>query len=163
MSDSTSWIIKRNCSAGPRELALVFGSLVALSFVISAAFAAFGLWLILPFVGVEALAVAAAFFVYGRRAADYERIEIADGQVCVERLDGSRRTFRKLPAAWIRVEVQRRGEVSVWLACSENRVEVGRHLREPRRLRLAEEINSVLRGAWHATGATRIVNSSAGI
>jgi uncharacterized membrane protein len=35
-----TWLIKRNCSASPTQLAAVFGSLVAVSLVFGAAFAA---------------------------------------------------------------------------------------------------------------------------
>jgi len=65
---SQTWLVKRNCSASPRQLALVFGSLVAVSFAFGAGFAAQGLWMVLPFVGLELVAVAAAFICYGRSA-----------------------------------------------------------------------------------------------
>jgi uncharacterized membrane protein len=143
------WMIKRNCSASPAQVAWVFASIVAVSFAFGALFAAQGLWLVLPFVGIETLAVAAAFFCYGRRAADYERIEIGGGEVAVEQVEGSRRTVRRLPAPWARVELQRlgrTGRVSVWLAAGAKRIEVGRHLLDSRRLQLAEELKGALAG-----------------
>jgi uncharacterized membrane protein len=141
-------MIKRNCSASPRQLALVFASIVAVSFAFGAAFAAQGLWLVLPFVGVEMLAVAAAFFCYGRRAADYERIEIGGGEIAVEQVEANRRSVRRMPAGWARVE-QRRGRggrVTVWLASGAERIEVGRHLLDARRAQLAAELGMALRG-----------------
>jgi uncharacterized membrane protein len=144
------WTIKRNCSASPAQLAGVFASIVAVSFGFGVAFAAQGLWLVLPFVGLELLAVAAAFFCYGRRAADYERIEIRGGEIAVEQVEGSRRSLRRLPSQWARVELQRRGRtgaVSVWLAAGAERIEVGRHLLDARRVRLAEELRTALAGA----------------
>ncbi len=150
MTDSACcWTIKRNCSASPAQLAGVFASIVAVSFGFGVVFAAHGLWLVLPFVGLELLAVAAAFFCYGRRAADYERIEIRGGEIAVEQVEGSRRSLRRLPLQWARVEVQRRGRtgaVSVWLAAGAARIEVGRHLLDARRLRLAEELKMALAG-----------------
>jgi len=146
-------MIKRNCSASPRQVALVFASIAAVSLVFGVAFAAQGLWLVLPFVGIEVLAVAAAFFCYGRRAADYERIEIGGGQVAVEVVEASRRSVRRLPAPWARVEVRRRdgsGGVSVWLAAGAERVEVGRHLLDIRRVQLAGELRMALAGAMPA-------------
>lgn len=148
MNDSAlCWTIKRNCSASPAQLAGVFASIVAVSFGFGVVFAAHGLWLVLPFVGLELLAVAAAFFCYGRRAADYERIEIHGGEIAVERVEGSQRSVRRLPAPWARVEVQRRGRtggVSVWIAAGAERIEVGRHLLDARRLRLAEELRMAI-------------------
>ena len=59
---------KRNCSISPQGLALVFATLAALTLGIAAAFAALGAWLILPFAGLEALALGAAFWITARRA-----------------------------------------------------------------------------------------------
>lgn len=60
---------KRHCSISPLGLALVFGGLAALTLGIGAAFAAAGAWLVLPFAGLEALALGAAFVVVARRSA----------------------------------------------------------------------------------------------
>ncbi len=149
MSDhARCWTIKRNCSASPKQLALVFSSIVAVSFVFGAAFAAQGLWLVLPFVGVEMLAVTAAFICYGRKAADYERIEIDAAAVSVETVEGNRRSIRRLPSPWVRVEVQHSGGgLAVWLAAGAERLQVGRHLREARRAGLAKELREALRMA----------------
>ena len=142
-------MIKRNCSASPMQVAWVFASIVAVSFAFGAVFAAHGLWLVLPFVGIETLAVAAAFFCYGRRAADYERIEIGGGEIAVEQVEGGRRSVRRLPSPWARVELQwlgRTGRVKVWLAAGAERIEVGRHLLDARRVQLAEELKMALAG-----------------
>ena len=69
---SAAWFCvqaKCHCSISPRGLALVFGTLAGLTLGIGAAFAALGAWLILPFAGLEALALCAAFVVVARRAA----------------------------------------------------------------------------------------------
>jgi uncharacterized membrane protein len=58
----------RNCSISPQGLACAFGLLAAAALGIGAAFAAFGAWLVLPFAGLEAVALAAAFLAAARRA-----------------------------------------------------------------------------------------------
>ncbi len=136
------WMIKRNCSASPRQLALVFASLIAVSFAFGVAFAAQGLWLVLPFVGLEVVAVAAAFFVYGRHAADYERIELRDGIMTVCRVEAARATEWRARSAWTRVETEAQ---RVYLAAHGARVEVGRHLTCERRAALAQELRQALR------------------
>lgn len=141
---ATCWTIKRNCSASPRQLALVFASIVAVSFAFGAAFAAHGLWLVLPFVGLEVLAVAAAFFVYGRHAADYERIELRDGVVTVRCVDGPRATEWRARSAWTRVESD---SARVYLVAHGARIEVGRHLAHGRRQALVHELRQALRTA----------------
>lgn len=144
------WIIKRNCSASPVQLALVFASIVAVSFVFGAAFAARGLWLVLPFVALELLAVAAAFLVYGRHAADYERIELRDGVVSVQRVEGARTDEWRCAAQWVRVELEAENAADaarVFIAARGERVEIGRHLQQARRAALAQELRSALRRA----------------
>ena len=143
------WLLKRNCSASPRQLALVFASLVAVSFLFGVVFAAHGLWLVLPFVGLELLAVGLAFLCYGRHAADCERIEVGAQALTVERVDGGRRRCWSLPPGWTRVEVARSGQgwmgrVRLFVAARGERVEVGRHLPDERRLRLAEDLRRAL-------------------
>lgn len=146
----TCWIIKRNCSASPAQLAAVFASMVGLSFVFGILFAAHGLWLILPFAGLELVAVAVAFVFYARRAADYERITLSEADLLIERAEGARIANWRFPAAWTRVEVEdaegnRDDRVRVFVVARGERVEVGRHLPAPRRKLLAQEMHSALR------------------
>jgi uncharacterized membrane protein len=148
----TSWTIKRNCSASPAQLAAVLASIIGVAFVFGVAFATQGMWLILPFVGLELVAVAAAFFCYGRRAADFERITLSPPQLTVERAEGSRLMHWDFPAAAARVEVEESGagwmhRVRVWIVSRGERVEVGRHLPVDRRGPLAREVRAALRAA----------------
>jgi len=157
MSDpAIGWLIQRNCSASPRQLAAAFAGLAAASLLIGAAFAAAGLWLVLPFVGIELAALAAAFVCYGRHAGDCERIEVDAKQIRVERHEGAAVTTERLDAAWARVEVDRRGRgpwhrTQVFVVACGRRVEVGRCLPERSRPVLARS----LRQALQRTGAAR--------
>jgi uncharacterized membrane protein len=144
------WTVKRNCSASPAQLAAVFASIVGVSFVFGVAFAAQGLWLILPFVGIELVAVALAFFCYGRRAADYERIILSSTQLSIEQAEGSRLLRWQFPVVSTRVEVEQSGagwmhRVRVWIVSRGERVEVGRHLPATRRGSFAQEVHRALR------------------
>src|SRR5262245_48230471 len=71
--------VKRNCSISPQALAWLLALTAAFSFGIGIGFAVFGAWPVLPFVGLEVAALAAAFYVNGRHAADYERFALAAG------------------------------------------------------------------------------------
>jgi uncharacterized membrane protein len=146
------WTVKRNCSASPAQLAAVFASMVGLSFIFGVVFATLGLWLILPFVGLELVAVAVAFFCYGRGAADYERITLSEQDLRVERVEGSRTSQWRFARAWARVEVEESGggwmhRVRVFIVSRGERVEVGRHLPVSRRKLLAQEVFVALRRA----------------
>ena len=144
-----TWVLKRNCSASPMQLAIVFGSLVALSFAFGAAFAALGFWMILPFAGLELAAVAAAFVWIGRHATDVEQIDLTDDRLVVERLEGARRSRWEFEAPRARVWVDQRGagertEVRVQIAARGQLLEIGRHLVSASRMRLARELQGAL-------------------
>ena len=64
-----SLLLKRNCSISPAGLLWVYGLIAAVTLGIAAVFAALGAWVILPFAGVEIVALGVAFAVNGRRAA----------------------------------------------------------------------------------------------
>lgn len=147
----TSWTLKRNCSASPAQLAAVFASIVGVSFVFGIGFATQGMWLVLPFVGLELIAVAVAFVCYGRRAADFERITLSPTQLSIDQVEGARVLHRDFPAATTRVEIEEAGNgwmfrVRVWIVSRGERVEVGRHLPPGRRGALAREVLQALRG-----------------
>ena len=147
-----TWLIKRNCSASPTQLAAVFGSLVAVSFVFGAVFAALGLWMVLPFVGLELVAVAVAFLCYGRHAADIERIDLANDKLTVERVEANRSSRWEFDPRRVRVEVDERGRglgvrVQVRLASCGERIEVGRHLLDQKRAALARDLRTALKSA----------------
>jgi uncharacterized membrane protein len=133
-------------------LAVVFASLVAVSFTFGVAFATQGLWLVLPFVGLEIVAVAAAFLAYGRHAADFERIELRDDRLIVERHEGSRRSEYVFDLPWVRVDMEERSVdpgacVRVELVAARQRVEIGRYLVDVRRAALGREIRAALGSA----------------
>ena len=156
VAETNSWLIKRNCSASPGQLAVVFGSLVAVSFAFGVGFAAFGLWMVLPFVGIELIAVGAAFVCYGWHAADFERIEVASDTVIVEHVDGDRRHQWKFDPRASHVQIESRGRrwgrrVRVYLLAPGMKLELGRYLLDPRRLQLGREISGSLMRA--RTGA----------
>ncbi|MEO8187057.1 MAG: DUF2244 domain-containing protein [Burkholderiaceae bacterium] len=148
-AEANTWLIKRNCSAGPRQLAVVFGSLVAVSFAFGLGFAAFGLWMVLPFVGLEFIAVGAAFFCYGRHAADFERIAIEPQVLSVEQVEGAHTHRWEFDPRVSHVQVETHGRrwgqrVRVFLLAPATRLELGRYLLDQRRLMLGREVNGAL-------------------
>ena len=147
--EANTWLIKRNCSAGPRQLAVVFGSLVAVSFAFGLGFAAAGLWMVLPFVGLELIAVGAAFFCYGRHAADFERIAIEPHVLSVEHVEATHKRRWEFDPRVSHVQVETRGRrwgqrVRVFLLAPATRLELGRYLLDQRRLVLGREVNGAL-------------------
>ena len=142
---SLDFIIKRNCSISPRNLLCVLALAVGVSLGIAIAFAWFGAWPVLPFAGIEMLALAAAFYVNGRHAADYERIVFAEGRLLVEASEAGRLRRYEFNPQWLRLDERRSGQdLRLLLRSRGSELEIGRHLDTERRASLAAELRGGL-------------------
>ena len=135
-------ILKRNCSISPAGFACACAAAAVLALAIGAGFAAAGAWLVLPFAGLEVLLIAAAFVLYARHAADYERIVLGSGRLSVEFADAERSARHELDARRLRVCLEK-GRVV--LRGPREELEVGRTLDAQTRVRLAAELEKRLR------------------
>lgn len=140
-----SLTVKRNCSISPRVLLWLLAATALLSFGIGVGFALFGAWLILPFAGIEMVALAVAFYVNGRHAGDYERIALHEGMLSVEVRDANDVHVYRFNPHWVRL-VMREGANArqVALVAHGKELEIGRHLDAPGRKLLAAELGSRL-------------------
>lgn len=139
-----TWLIKRNCALAPRQLAACFGFLSFISLSIAAAFVAYGAWFVLVFAAIEVTALGIAFVVYGRHAADYDKVVLSALQVSVERGLGSKVETISLEPAWLRVEYGGEPSSSVELVSGKNRVAVGRFVPQARRVELMRELRTAI-------------------
>lgn len=98
------WLMKRNCSVSPRQFVAFYVSLAAFSLLIAVLLLWRGAWLVLPFTGIELLAVGVAFAIYARHAVDYERIRLFPHRLVIERMSAERLTQIELNPRWVRVE-----------------------------------------------------------
>jgi uncharacterized membrane protein len=137
-----SLILKRNCSISPAGLAGVFVALAAVVLAIGTGFAIAGAWLVLPFAGLEVLLLVAAYLLYARRAADYERIELDSGYLTVEVAEAQRTSRYQMEACRARVCVENERVV---LRGAREELELGRHLDAERRAAFAAELQKRLR------------------
>jgi uncharacterized membrane protein len=138
-------ILKRNCSISPRDLLWILASIALVTCGIGAAFASLGAWLVLPFAGIEVLAVAAAFYLNGVHAADYERLVLRDGKLVVEIREAERVARYEFPSAWVRLHEGARGpEYRLTLRSAGSEVEIGRHWDAERRQLLAQQLRREL-------------------
>ena len=136
-----SLLLKRNCSIAPGALACVFAAIAVAVLGIGIGFAIAGAWLILPFAGLEVVALGTAFVLQARHATDYERIELAAGRLRVEVGEAERVAKYEIDARGARVEMQ--GPHVVLRGAGET-VEIGRHLGEEARVRFAAELKKRL-------------------
>jgi uncharacterized membrane protein len=137
-----SLTLKRNCSISPAGLAGVFVALAFVVMAIGAGFAAAGAWLVLPFAGLEVVLLGAAYVLYARGAADYERIVLEGGQLIVEVAHAGSSLRYQMEARHARVLMEKD---RVLLRGAGNEVELGRHLDAQTRARFAAELQRRLR------------------
>ena len=141
-----SLLVKRNCSISPHGLLRVFALFACVAIGIATAFALLGAWLILPFAGLEIVALGAAFLLNGRHAADYERIELAGGRLTVEQAVAERTARVELDARLARVRLEGgSGRERVLLGAPGREFEIGRHLDAQTRVEFAAELTKRLR------------------
>jgi uncharacterized membrane protein len=137
-----SLILKRNCSISPVRLAGVFAALAAVVLAIGVAFALAGAWLVLPFAGLEAVALGVAYLAYARRAADYERIELQAGRLTVEVVEAQSLSRYEIEARRARVCLEKD---EVVLRGAGKELQLGRHLDAQRRAEFAAQLQRRLR------------------
>ena len=139
------WLLQRNCSVTPSQLAWLYVSLCVVSLGIGLFFWWHGATLVLPFAWVELAAVGAAFVAYARHAADGERISLQGGQLVVELESAGRRERAEFDRHWVRVEPSAADRSLIEVSGRGRSVNVGRYVRPELRPALAQEIRRALR------------------
>ncbi|KQW38324.1 hypothetical protein ASC76_09855 [Rhizobacter sp. Root404] len=142
---TVQWLLKRNCSATPRQVMGFYASLSLVSAIIGAFFWAQGATLVVPFASLEIIAVGLALLVYTRHAADSERISLRPGRLTVERTLGRHVERAEFAPAWVRVEPEHGGRSLIELSGQGQRIAIGRFVRPELRRQLADELRWTLR------------------
>lgn len=144
------WLLRRNCSVTPRQLAGCYVALCTISLLIALAFAWHGATVVLAFAGLELLAVGVAMLVFARHACDRELLTLDSGRLHVEQHVGSTVRHTEFVAEHLRVEPAA-GQGSLLALSAQGRtLHVGRHLRPEWREAFARELRATLRGAGPA-------------
>ena len=142
---SVQWLLRRNCSMTPAQLGFFYASLCAWSIAIASAFWLRGATLVLPFAGIELLAVGAALVLYARHATDRERMVLRHGRLTVECTLGRRTDQVEFAPAWVRVEPTHGDRSLIELTGQGKRVSIGRFVRPELRRALADELRAALK------------------
>lgn len=140
------WILKKNCSISPRQLAKAYLALCMASFLVAAYFAMHGIWVVMVFAVLEMTAVAAAFLYFGRHATDREYISLSDAELLVELVQAERSLSFRFDPYRTRIAIPEPRQRLIRLEANGDRVEVGRYLTERKRQEFAHELNRVLAG-----------------
>jgi len=148
--ESVQWLLKRNCSITPRQMAGFYVSFCVLSLGIAAMFWTQGATLVLPFAWLEVLAVGVALVLYARHATDRENIRLQAGRLTVEHVSGRTTHRAEFAPAWVRIEPEHGDGSLVELSGQGQRIAVGRFVRPELRRQLADELRWALR-RWQAS------------
>lgn len=141
------WRLARNCSITPAQLGGMYLSLCIVSLGIASFFWVQGARLVMPFAWLEIVAVGIAFVMYGRHAADGERISLQGSRLVVELETAGRLERAEFDRSWVRVEPEAGNRSLILLSAQGRSVAVGRFVRPELRAALASEIRMALRAA----------------
>lgn len=136
-------IVRPNCSLSPRGTLYVVVSIAIYSFFIGLGFALMGAWLVLPFAGLEVLAIAYAFYLVYCHSGDYESITIKDDTLCIEKHSYQHNSQIVFNRYWARVLLRKlpSGDQTLFLRSHDREVEFGsRFMSSEQRLLLAEQL-----------------------
>ena len=144
--EKREWLLKRNCSLAPRQLALAYGVLCLLSFSVAAAFALYGYWYVPAFSLLEMSAVACALLHYARHADDYEHIALHDNCLLIEQVRAGRARRTRLDPYWTRIAIPAAGRRLIHLEAKGVAIDIGCFATEARRRQVARELQQHLGG-----------------
>jgi uncharacterized membrane protein len=139
------WLMKRNCSVSPKQFVWFYVSLTFCSSAIALLLVVCGAWLVLPFTGIELLAVGIAFVIYARHAVDYERIRLFPNRLVIEQASAERLTQFEFNPRWVRVEQGASPRDPIKLVSRGQAVVIGLHLAHHRRAQFANELRLTLK------------------
>lgn len=128
-----------------RGCGVAFACLAAFSLLVAVVFAALGAWLILPFAGLEAMALYLAFSWAARHSEDSESLVIRGDVVALAVREQAQTRRYEFNRVWAKLVVDRRArDVRLALRSHGDEVEVGRYLDSDGRQMLARELRTRL-------------------
>lgn len=145
------WLMKRNCSLTPRQLALAYAVLCSGAFAIALFFVLQGIWFVFAFALAEMAGIACALLHYARHALDQEHIALYDGCLLIERVQAGHLQQVRLDPSWTRIALpDNRRRRLIQLESRGVTVEVGSFVSEAIRQQVAQELRRELRRSYLA-------------
>lgn len=155
---STRLVIGPNASMSPRQALVFFAGMCLICLGIATAFAAAGFWPVLPFAGLELLALGAALAVVLKRNRYREVVWLEADRVRVEfGLVGQGAQShcelpRSLTRVWIEGGAHANSATQLVLACGALRMVIGSCLTDEERAALAQRLKELIHPAWVEAG-----------
>jgi uncharacterized membrane protein len=135
-------IIMRRQKSAHSSVKIVFLCLGVVTMSIAVGFAAYGLWLVLPYAGLECLALGMAYFWLKKQANDFEMIYVENDQIFVESSFSGVHQKMVFSKYWIQISVEqtRPNRMKIFVGSHGNRLEVGRLLPAAKKRDLMNQI-----------------------
>ena len=133
---------KPNSALTPVNKIKVVVLLAMIPMLIGIGFSLIGAWLVLPFVGLEIMAIAIAFYYINNHEADYESISIDGDSLVVERCTAQKISQDVINPYWVKVlqHILPNGDLHLYLQSHGKEIEVGRYLTREQRELLAKQL-----------------------
>lgn len=142
------FVLAPNIAPNWPQTVRIFIGLSAVCLGIGVVCAAYGLWPILTFAGLEVLALGAALYVSARRSLDREVINVTDNNIRIEKGRGRVEQAYEMERAWTQVELRRLSrrwdETQLVLRSRDREVTLGSFLDPDERLSLARELKGCI-------------------
>ncbi len=138
------WLLRRNSAMSVRQLSVFYLSFVVVSSLIAVSLWLMGAWLVMPFCGIDVVALGIALLVVARRAEDFERISLKGSELIVEVATAGRRQVTALNRFWVRLETEEGTRHRVVLAQHGRRLQIGRFVGDEQRRQFGKELRSAL-------------------
>jgi uncharacterized membrane protein len=134
------WMLKRNCSISPYQLAGIFLFLAFVSLVIGLGFYFMGATLILPYSCLEIVILFTAFFYYAKHANDYERLVLKPNVIMFENKAGHLFKSVQLNRAFAKIELPSHQKDLILITQGAQKFHFGSHIHSNLRSHLGREI-----------------------
>ena len=148
METQRSFVIKPNPSMGWRSLLLLYGLMSAITLLIGILLYFRGFSLVLPFSGLDVIALGIALYITARKSELREVITISEGMVAVETGYKKPETKCEFRGSWTRVVLQTQKESwhpsQLFIRSGNDQVEIGKFLNENERVELANELKKAI-------------------
>jgi uncharacterized membrane protein len=143
------FIIRPNRSLSWAEIRVFYLAVVVISGAIATSFTMIGFWPVIPFTGLELLALGAALYVCARRCYWREVVSVRSNTIEVEKGRYGPEESWSFPRAWAQVElslpVHRRHPSTLRIRSHGRQVELGTFLTEWERRALANDLQRAIR------------------
>jgi len=141
-------VLRPNSSLSTRQAMFFLAGISVVSISIAMVFFFMGLWVVLPFSGMELLALGCCLWLTMKKCNVQEVITITDKAASVQRGLNEMEEEEELPMGWVQVELNKplhRGyPTSLTIGSHGKRIEVGRFLVESERKKLAKQLIKML-------------------